>query len=186
MTMIIKGAITKLMKGYPVDAQRYDVKGAILDGTKQLSNGQLVKYTNTTGYYQAVDTDQTISAADDIAGFKLAVNVQLLKVWPGNGQEVKTDVHEAFDLCVRGLIAVPVSFSYTNDNEGETTNRDAAFAKLQPNKKVYATTAGVITTDNTAIDIDARFLGIIENVVEEVGDSTTTVTCLAAINYRNA
>lgn len=185
MSLIIRGDITKLKQGYPVISDKYDVKGGMLEGTGNLAYGQLVKRGSATGYYTAVSGTNTISAASDIAGIRLAVNVKLINEWPGKGQAL-TYPGEAFDLCFRGFVAVPVSFTYTNDNEGETTNRDAAFAKLNEGEKVYATTAGVFTTDNTAIDIDAKFIGITTDVVETVGAETTSVTCLAAINYKNA
>lgn len=185
MSLIIKGDITKLKQGYPVISDKYDVKGGVLEGTGNLAYGQLVKRGSATGYYTAVSGTNTISAAKDIAGIRLAVNVKLVNEWPAKGSPL-TYPGEAFDLCFRGFVAVAVSFTYTNDTEGSTTNRDAAFAKLNQGEKVYATTAGVFTTDSTAIDIDAEFMGITTNVVETVGDSTTTVTCLAGINYKNA
>lgn len=185
MGLIIKGDITKLKAGYPTISDKYDVKGGVLEGTKTLAYGQLVKLGSATGYYQAVDGDQTISAATDIAGIRLAVNVKLINTYPGKGQAL-TYPGEAFDLCFRGFLAVPVTFTYTADEEGQTTNRDAAFAKLAANQKVYVTTAGAFTTDSTAIDLGAVFTGTITDVKESTVSTTVTVTCLASINYHNA
>lgn len=182
MSLIIKGDITKLKAGYPTVSDKYDVTGGILEGDSNLAYGQLVKFGTATGYYKAVNGTQTISAATDIAGIRLAVNVKLINTYPGNGQAL-TYPGEAFDLFFRGAIAVEVSFTYTNDTAGSTTNRDAAFAKLQANKPVYTTTAGVFTTDSTAIALPAIFSGVITDVVETVGNSTTTVKCLAEIFY---
>jgi hypothetical protein len=183
MSLIIKGDITRLKAGYPTVSDKYDVKGGILEGANNLAFGQLVKFGDATGYYKAVDGTQTISAATDIAGFRLAVNVKLINTYPGQGQAL-TYPGEAFDLCFKGALAVQIEFAYTNDSEGSTTNRDAAFALLKENGKVYATSAGVLTPVSTSnYDINAVFSGVFTNTTETVGAETTTIKCLAEIFY---
>lgn len=135
MSLIIKDALPKFKKGYPTVSDKYDVAGAVLSGTSPLYFGQMVKSATTKGYFAAVDATQTISAVTDIKGVCLATNVKLDMEF--GGDDVKTVPGEAFNLMIKGFMAVELA------NAGK-------IAEVLPNAGVYATASGAFTTATDA------------------------------------
>ena len=97
MGLIIKDKIPMFKVGYPTVSDKYNVTGGILTGTKSVHFGDLVKFSSTKGYYEAISTTVTIA---DIAGFVLATNVKLANDWPAT--EVAVNPGEAFNLVLPG------------------------------------------------------------------------------------
>lgn len=159
MSLIIKDALPKFKKGYPTVSDKYDVAGAVLSGTSPLYFGQMVKAATTKGYFAAVDATQTIAAVTDIKGICLATNVKLNEAY--GGDDVKTVPGEAFNLMIRGFMAIELAAT-------------ATAAEVVANAAVYATAAGGFTTasDATALKSGATaapipnmvFTGEIENI----------------------
>ena len=97
MGLIIKDKIPMFKVGYPTVSDKYNVTGGTLTGTKSVHFGDLVKFSTTKGYYEAISTTVTIA---DIAGFVLATNVKLANDWPAT--EVAVNPGEAFNLVLPG------------------------------------------------------------------------------------
>lgn len=97
MGLIIKDKIPMFKVGYPTVSDKYNVTGGTLTGTKSVHFGDLVKFSATKGYYEAISTTVTIA---DIAGFVLATNVKLANDWPAT--EVAVNPGEAFNLVLPG------------------------------------------------------------------------------------
>lgn len=135
MSLIIKDALPKFKKGYPTVSDKYDVAGAVLSGADPLYFGQMVKSAATKGYFAAVDATQTIAAVTDIKGICLATNVKLDEVF--GGDDVKTMPGEAFNLMIRGFMAVELAGS-------------GKIAEVLANASVYATASGGFTTATDA------------------------------------
>ena len=110
MGLIIKDKIQALMKGYPTVSDKYDVAGAVLDGSTAVKFGELVQYGNTAGYFKAA---AGASAITDIGGFALATNVKLAQDWPGT--TVQINPGEAFNLLVKGFMAIELDSSADPD-----------------------------------------------------------------------
>ena len=100
--LIIKDKIKELMTGYPTVSDKYNVAGGVLAGSTAVKFGELVKFSSTKGYFEAITS--SLSDVSDIAGFVLATNVKLNELWPeGN---VQVNPGEAFNLLVNGFMAV--------------------------------------------------------------------------------
>lgn len=97
MGLIIKDKIPMFKVGYPTVSDKYNVTGGTLTGTKSVHFGDLVKFSATKGYYEAISTTVTLA---DIAGFVLATNVKLANDWPAT--EVAVNPGEAFNLVLPG------------------------------------------------------------------------------------
>ena len=97
MGLIIKDKIPMFKVGYPTVSDKYNVTGGTLTGTKSVHFGDLVKFSTTKGYYEAISATVTIA---DIAGFVLATNVKLANDWPAT--EVAVNPGEAFNLVLPG------------------------------------------------------------------------------------
>lgn len=108
MSLIIKDKIQELKIGYPTVSDKYNVSGAVLAGTAPVQFGQLVKFSGTKGYFEAITSAVTL---DQIAGFVLATNVKLANEWPG--ETVLTQPGEAFNLLVNGFMAVELDAGAT-------------------------------------------------------------------------
>lgn len=146
MGLILKDSVPMLMKGYPTVSDKYNVQGGILAGSESVNFGQLVKYSGTTGYYEAVSATNTVTDGE-VAGFVVATNVKLATQWPGDDSSVVTKVGEAFNLLIDGYIAVEIA-------------SDLTIKEAEP---VYCTSAGAITNVSTGnIAINATFTGIKE------------------------
>lgn len=137
--LIIKDKINMLMKGYPTVSDKYNVAGATLVASSApVQFGELVKYSGTKGYYEAITGTVTL---EQIAGFVLATNVKLNTVYPQGGVEVKGG--EAFNLVLPGsYLAVELE-------------ADAVEANIAAGKKVAVKLAtGKLTTSGVASATD--------------------------------
>lgn len=135
MSLIIKDKIAMLMKGFPTVSDKYNLTGGTLAGTKPVQFGELVKFSATKGYYEAITAQVTI---DQIAGFVMGTNVKLNELWP-EGQ-VQVNPGEAFNLTLPGTyMAIEVA-------------SDATEANIAANKKVFVdlTTGKLTTSDKTS------------------------------------
>lgn len=108
MGLIINKKIQELMKGYPTVSDKYDVSGAVLDGSTPVKFGELVKLGSTAGYFEAA---AGATAITDIAGFTVATNVKLAQDWPGT--TVQINPGEAFNLLIKGFIAIELDANAT-------------------------------------------------------------------------
>lgn len=133
MSLIIKDKIPMFIKGYPTVSDKYNVSGGILAGSTPVKFGELVKRTDTAGYFEAITS--TVNLAD-IVGFALATNVKLAEDWPAT--TVQVNPGEAFNLLINGFIAVEL-------------DADATFANVIANSPVYVILAnGRLTTEDKA------------------------------------
>lgn len=133
MGLIIgKSGIPMFKVGYPTVSDKYNVTGGILAGNTAVKFGDLVKFSSTKGYYEAITSTVTLA---DIAGFVLATNVKLATEWPGTDESVKVLPDEAFNLVLPG--------SYLAIELDST----AVEANVKANAQVYAIPAtGKCTT----------------------------------------
>ncbi len=109
MSLIIKDKIAQLKKGYPTVSDKYNVQGGVYVGTNTdaLHFGDLLAYSGTTGHYRTLTADDAVA---DLAGICLATNVKLANRYPGDSNaKVETLPGEAFNLLVRGFIAVEIA-----------------------------------------------------------------------------
>lgn len=109
MSLIIGEKINELMKGYPTVSDKYDVAPAVLEGDTDLHFGDPVLYGETNGYYEAISG--AVTSADDVAGFALATNVKVADQYPGQTVSIKPG--EAFNLCIKGYMAVELDSAAT-------------------------------------------------------------------------
>lgn len=129
MGLIINDKIQMLIKGYPTVSDKYNVVPAVLGGTTPVKFGELVKYSGTKGYVEAITS--TITAAD-IAGIVVATNVKLAKGFAVN--EVETEAGEPLNLLLNGYLAIELASSAVEDD-------------IAPNKEVKVVLAdGTFTT----------------------------------------
>lgn len=134
MGLIIKNALPKFKVGYPTVSDKYNVTGGVLAGETPVKFGDLVKFSATKGYYEAITGAVTV---DEIAGFVLATNVKLAIDYPGT--KVETLPGEAFNLTL------PMSYMAI---KLDTT---AVEGDIKANKQVYAIAAtGKCTTVSTS------------------------------------
>lgn len=133
MGLIIgKSGIPMFKVGYPTVSDKYNVTGGILAGNTAVKFGDLVKFSSTKGYYEAITSTVTLA---NIAGFVLATNVKLATEWPGTDESVKVLPDEAFNLVLPG--------SYLAIELDST----AVEANVKANAQVYAIPAtGKCTT----------------------------------------
>ena len=97
MGLIIKDKIPMFIVGYPTVSDKYNITGGILMGDTPVHFGDLVKFSSTKGYYEAITSAVALT---DIAGFVLATNVKLNETWPAGDVLVKPE--EAFNLVLPG------------------------------------------------------------------------------------
>lgn len=149
MGLIIKDKIPMFMRGYPTVSDKYDVAGGVLTGANAVQFGDPVKFSTTKGYFEK---GTGMAAINELAGFVVATNVKLANEWPG--QTVQTQPGEAFNLLVKGFIAVELA-------------NTAVVANIAANKAVAIVLAtGALTTSGvaTAVDIpNCVFTGLYEN-----------------------
>ncbi len=152
MPLIINDKIQELMKGYPTVSDKYNVAGAVLAGTTPVEFGDLVQFSGTKGYFEAVTASKQITAASQLAGFVVATNVKLATEWPGETVAVRPG--EAFNLLINGFIAV----------ECVSTAKPA---EITANASVYVTANGKVTTATDTAKVVAIpncvFTGVYEN-----------------------
>ena len=157
MGLIIgKSGIPMFKVGYPTVSDKYNVTGGILAGNTAVRFGDLVKFSSTKGYYEAITSTVTLA---DIAGFVLATNVKLATEWPGTDESVKVLPGEAFNLVLPG--------SYLAIELDST----AVEANVKANAQVYAIPAtGKCTTvsaSNLALP-GVVFTGMVEKHGEAI------------------
>lgn len=149
MGLIIKDKIPMFMRGYPTVSDKYDVAGGVLTGTNAVQFGDPVKFSTTKGYFEK---GTGMAAITELAGFVVATNVKLANEWPG--QTVQTQPGEAFNLLVKGFIAVELA-------------NTAVVANIAANKAVaIVLSTGALTTSgvSSAVDIpNCVFTGLYEN-----------------------
>lgn len=133
MGLIIgKKGIPMFKVGYPTVSDKYNITGGTLTGETPVKFGDLVKFSDTKGYYEAITGTVALK---DIAGFVLATNVKLALEWPATDSSVKVLPGEAFNLVLPG--------SYLAIELDST----AVEANVKANTQVYAIPAtGKCTT----------------------------------------
>lgn len=151
MGLIIgKSGIPMFKVGYPTVSDKYNVTGGILAGNTAVRFGDLVKFSSTKGYYEAITSTVTLA---DIAGFVLATNVKLATEWPGTDESVKVLPDEAFNLVLPG--------SYLAIELDST----AVEANVKANAQVYAIPATgkctTVSSSNLALP-GVVFTGMVE------------------------
>lgn len=130
MNLIIKDKIPMFKRGYPTVSDKYNVAGAVLEGTYPAKFGEVVKLGSTNGYFQAVNASNTVANVNQIGGIVVATNVKLAQEWPGSSVQVNPG--EAFNLLVDGFIAVELASSVT-------------IGDVKPNAPVYIKATGEFT-----------------------------------------
>lgn len=146
---LIKGSagIAKLLVGYPTNTDKYDVAPATLGGSAAVYNGDVVMFDTAHSVYKAC---ATISAKGQIAGIVLATNVKVPSTYPAGNANVSTAVGEAFNLLVRGCVAVAL-------------DSGATLASCTEGATVYITSAGKLTNVSTSnVALDWKFTGVTE------------------------
>lgn len=157
MGLIIgKSGIPMFKVGYPTVSDKYNITGGILTGNTAVRFGDLVKFSSTKGYYEAITSTVTLA---DIAGFVLATNVKLATEWPGTDESVKVLPDEAFNLVLPGsYLAIELDSA-------------AVEANVKANAQVYAIPAtGKCTTvsaSNLALP-GVVFTGMVEKHGEKL------------------
>lgn len=153
MGLIIKDKIKELMKGYPTVSDKYNVTGGMLTGNTPAKFGELVKFSGTKGYFEAITGAVTLP---DVAGFVLATNVKLAEEWPG--QNVQVNPGEAFNLLVNGFMAVELDSGCTP-------------AQILANKQVHLilATGKLTTADKAAAGIVALPNTVFTGIYEDQG-----------------
>lgn len=153
MSLIIKNKIQQLMRGYPTISDKYDVAPAVLEGTS-LTAGSPVTLGSTAGRYKAVT-----AKTDMVAGFILASNVKVPATYPASTELQTYEAGDAFNLMIKGFIAVPV-------------DSGATVAKIVNGSAVLLLATGKVTTDDKTTDgtaiPGAYFTGCHETVNGEV------------------
>lgn len=109
MGLIINKKIQQLMTGYPTVSDKYNVGGAILEGTA-VKFGDLVKRGSTTGYCASAAGAASVA---EILGFVLGTNVKLSETWPGSTVQVNSG--EALNLLINGFLAIELDSAASID-----------------------------------------------------------------------
>lgn len=150
MGLILKDKIPMFKVGYPTVSDKYNITGGVLTGETPVKFGDLVKFSATKGYYEAITSAVTVA---DIAGFVLATNVKLATEWPATEDSVKVLPGEAFNLVLPGsYLAI----------ELDTT---AVETNVKANAKVYAIPATGKCTTVSASNLELPgvvFTGMVE------------------------
>ena len=136
MGLIIKDKIKKFQVGFPTVSDKYNIAGAVLAGDTAVNFGDLVKFSSTKGYFEAITDTVTLA---DIAGFVLGTNVKLALAYPGTDASVKVLPGEAFNLVLpNSFLAIKLA-------------ADAVATDIVANASVYVTLAtGALTTSTNA------------------------------------
>ena len=157
MGLIIKRNIPKLMKGFPTVSDKYDVQGGVLGGTAAAHFGDVVVFGTQAGEYKVPTS--AIAAVGNIAGIVVGTNVKLATTYPaGPSYEVATPAGEAFNLLLKGYIAVELDSGLTIANVKE----GAAVACILNTADKY----GKLTTSGASGATDVPgwyFTGVYEN-----------------------
>ena len=153
MSLIINQSLPMLMKGYPTVSDKYNVSGAVLEGSTAVQFGDLVKLGTTKGYFEAAAGATNVN---QIAGFVVATNVKLAENFPGT--TVQVNPGEAFNL------SLPDTFMAVELDSAATP------AQITPNAQVAVilatgkvTTADKIASTTIAALPNVVFTGVYEN-----------------------
>ncbi len=143
-----KSGIPKLMVGYPTVSDKFDVGPAVLEGSTAIYPGDVVMFGSASGAY--LPASSLAAFAGKVAGIALATNVKVPTQYPAPKGPVAYQPGEAFNLMVRGFVAVAL-------------DADAVLADAKEGAPVYLTSAGKITTVSTNnIATPWKFMGITE------------------------
>jgi len=157
MGLIIKDKIAQLKKGYPTVSDKYNVQGGVYVGDGDaLHFGDLLAYSGTTGHYVKLAAGDGVA---DLAGICLATNVKLANKYPGDSNaKVETLKGEAFNLLVRGFIAVAISSAalVTAKAMPETTDEEKAAKKAAIKAANEAIVTLVTTSEGAPVYLDAN------------------------------
>ena len=136
MGMIIKNQLKKFQVGFPTVSDKYNIAGGTLTGSTAVNFGDLVKFSSTKGYFEAITSTVTVA---DIAGFVLGTNVKLALDYPATDASVKVLPGEAFNLVLpNSFLAIELDAT-------------AVEADVVANAKAYVILAtGKITTSTNA------------------------------------
>lgn len=166
MSLIIKDKIRMLIKGYPTVSDKYNVSGAILEGSAPVQFGELVVKSGQTSngnYFSAVGT--SITSINDIGGFVLGTNIKVAENWPGT--LVQVNPGEAFNLLINGFMAVELDPNIiTTSAEGNIVANKQAATYLTGTSVGKITYSGATSSDSkTAVDLpNVVFTGIYEEI----------------------
>ena len=190
MGLIIKNKIAQLKKGYPTVSDKYNVQGGIYVGDEALHFGDLVFTSGVTGHYKKYNTAQGATNGT-LAGICLATNVKLANRYPGDSNaKVETLKGEAFNLLVRGFVAVEIANATaayetakampettTAEKKAKKKAIDAAIAMAAiEGAPVYLVNGKLATTGTADQELkDVYFMGVAEIVDGAV---------VAEINYK--
>lgn len=185
MSLIIKNKIQELMQGYPTISDKYDVAPAVLEGDTAVKAGQLVSMGTTAGRYTNLKTGSgiTTAALAQIAGFVLASNVKVPNTYPASTVDQTYVAGDAFNLMIRGFIAVPLATKFADETQGATEREKvknggqvAVFldGPLAGQMTYHGATDGQ-TSAKTAVDVPGAYFTGLTEVVDGV--------CLAEICY---
>lgn len=166
MGMIINDKLDTLMKGYPTLSDKYCVRGATLSSDSANAHfGDFVTYDG--GTFKVVDSSNTITSADKVAGVVVATNVKLVTDFmSGKSAEALTYPGEAFNLLLHGYVALPCDTTISVDTitEGLTCK---------------VTSAGLLTTASSGTELpNYKFTGITH--VEYTDSTKSTIKTLLA------
>lgn len=171
MGLIIKDKIAQLKKGYPTVSDKYNVQGGVYEGDDALYFGDILVYGSATGHYLVADNNDV----EEIAGICLATNVKLANRYPGDSNsKVETLKGEAFNLLVRGFVAVAIAVDAAGDTP--TAEEIAATAALCKEGAPVYFDGTMFTADDAAAQVPGvYFMGVTEVVEGQL---------LAEINYK--
>lgn len=149
MGLIIgKQGIPMFIVGFPTVSDKYNVTGGVLTGDTPVNFGDLVKFSDTKGYYEAITGTVALT---DIAGFVLGTNVKLNEKWPEG--DVHVNPREAFNLVLPGSYLAIALDAAAVEND------------VKANAQVYAIPATgkctTVSTSNLALP-GVVFTGMVE------------------------
>lgn len=159
MSLILNGKLPSLMKGYPTISDKYNVRGGTLSSTSAVGYfGDVVKIDGD-GYFSVVNSTNTLTSADEVAGVILATNVKLVNTYGGGTTaKAETKPNEAFNLLIDGYVALEVSVSGTDGAEPTTAEKKTALSAIKEGTSAKLTTDGLVSTSGT-IDMGWKFTG---------------------------
>lgn len=138
MGLIIKDKLPMFKVGYPTVSDKYNITGGTLVGTTPVKFGDLVKFSSTNGYFEAITSTVALT---DIAGFVLATNVKLAEEWPG--KSVQVNPGEAFNLVLPGsYLAIELDSGAKEES-------------IKPNVKVQVLAESGKCTTETGLELES-------------------------------